>query len=98
MDVVSKQKVCIVGIYGQDGSILGNLFQKKNWNVFGLYKNQSTIHNVNSLITKIKCDTTNFRELQNTFSKIKPDLIIKDRKSTRLNSSHEWISRMPSSA
>ena len=76
MDVVSKQKVCIVGIYGQDGSILGNLFQKKNWNVFGLYKNQSTIHNVNSLITKIKCDTTNFRELQNTFSKIKPDLII----------------------
>ena len=24
--------------------------------------------------------------------------IIKDRKSTRLNSSHEWISRMPSSA
>ena len=25
-------------------------------------------------------------------------LIIEDRKSTRLNSSHEWISRMPSSA
>ena len=25
-------------------------------------------------------------------------VIIKDRKSTRLNSSHEWISRMPSSA
>ena len=25
-------------------------------------------------------------------------LILKDRKSTRLNSSHEWISRMPSSA
>ena len=24
--------------------------------------------------------------------------IVKDRKSTRLNSSHEWISRMPSSA
>ena len=26
------------------------------------------------------------------------DLVIQDRKSTRLNSSHEWISRMPSSA
>ena len=26
------------------------------------------------------------------------DKLIKDRKSTRLNSSHEWISRMPSSA
>ena len=24
--------------------------------------------------------------------------VLKDRKSTRLNSSHEWISRMPSSA
>ena len=24
--------------------------------------------------------------------------VVKDRKSTRLNSSHEWISRMPSSA
>ena len=27
-----------------------------------------------------------------------PDDVAKDRKSTRLNSSHEWISRMPSSA
>ena len=25
-------------------------------------------------------------------------IIMRDRKSTRLNSSHEWISRMPSSA
>ena len=29
---------------------------------------------------------------------INPNLTIVDRKSTRLNSSHEWISRMPSSA
>ena len=29
---------------------------------------------------------------------IRPALADKDRKSTRLNSSHEWISRMPSSA
>ena len=26
------------------------------------------------------------------------DVVMRDRKSTRLNSSHEWISRMPSSA
>ena len=26
------------------------------------------------------------------------EMQLKDRKSTRLNSSHEWISRMPSSA
>ena len=32
---------------------------------------------------------------QVVFPEIEPD---KDRKSTRLNSSHEWISRMPSSA
>ena len=25
-------------------------------------------------------------------------IVVRDRKSTRLNSSHEWISRMPSSA
>ena len=28
----------------------------------------------------------------------KSDVVRTDRKSTRLNSSHEWISRMPSSA
>ena len=27
-----------------------------------------------------------------------PERLARDRKSTRLNSSHEWISRMPSSA
>ena len=30
--------------------------------------------------------------------KYKVTVTYKDRKSTRLNSSHEWISRMPSSA
>ena len=30
--------------------------------------------------------------------KLAVDKILQDRKSTRLNSSHEWISRMPSSA
>ena len=33
-----------------------------------------------------------------TWSGARVSLIIADRKSTRLNSSHEWISRMPSSA
>ena len=32
------------------------------------------------------------------FARYFPVLALKDRKSTRLNSSHEWISRMPSSA
>ena len=36
--------------------------------------------------------------LTTTFDAGHRELIIVDRKSTRLNSSHEWISRMPSSA
>ena len=36
--------------------------------------------------------------IQVTASIIGADDKLKDRKSTRLNSSHEWISRMPSSA
>ena len=34
--------------------------------------------------------------IEGLYTKVLTDL--KDRKSTRLNSSHEWISRMPSSA
>ena len=36
-------------------------------------------------------------DARETFDKLKTHLET-DRKSTRLNSSHEWISRMPSSA
>ena len=32
------------------------------------------------------------------YSSVKGCMVIKDRKSTRLNSSHEFVSRMPSSA
>ena len=48
------------------------------------------------------------RAMQPNFASIMPQVIgvwceqgghdVTDRKSTRLNSSHEWISRMPSSA
>ena len=34
----------------------------------------------------------------NIFFEVQPDLFDLDRKSTRLNSSHEFVSRMPSSA
>ena len=39
----------------------------------------------------------NFIQLPNE-QKASEELFTADRKSTRLNSSHEWISRMPSSA
>ena len=38
------------------------------------------------------------QERRRCFSSIILRLVEQDRKSTRLNSSHEWISRMPSSA
>ena len=37
-------------------------------------------------------------DLNVTLSHPAPNVATLDRKSTRLNSSHEWISRMPSSA
>ena len=39
--------------------------------------------------------TVDVRHIQGSFFEV---LQNRDRKSTRLNSSHEWISRMPSSA
>ena len=47
--------------------------------------------NLNDLAARLESERDGFREVA---SKVQ-DL---DRKSTRLNSSHEWISRMPSSA
>ena len=44
---------------------------------------------------KLKADVKALKEKEAAFSK---DALTIDRKSTRLNSSHEWISRMPSSA
>ena len=44
-----------------------------------------------------KLNVTNVTDLQKIYNDIQPSTD-PDRKSTRLNSSHEWISRMPSSA
>ena len=43
-------------------------------------------------------DSRNIKSLDSSSDKIKKFLLIKDRKSTRLNSSHIPLSRMPSSA
>ena len=77
--------------------MLGHDFYCKNKDIYPPFKNGLYLeeyflqkYTTNNIITKrkyIPCLWTNFQ--------IEFDL---DRKSTRLNSSHEWISRMPSSA
>ena len=48
-----------------------------------------------SLLTSDPVELFNVPDLQDVRTMLK---LLQDRKSTRLNSSHEWISRMPSSA
>src|ERR1044071_5556231 len=51
-----------------------------------------------------RCGSTAYTDYRAMMDKTKPDFVlslnrhVEDRKSTRLNSSHEWISRMPTSA
>ena len=42
--------------------------------------------------------STRIDQLESQVRALRGELDTQDRKSTRLNSSHEWISRMPSSA
>ena len=49
-------------------------------------------------ITWQQIDLTDAGNIRNMIEKIRPEIVIQDRKSTRLNSSHTDISRMPSSA
>ena len=54
------------------------------------------------LIIELQAMSSKFAVMSSVYSTIAKDkagtVNNKDRKSTRLNSSHEWISRMPSSA
>ena len=56
-------------------------------------------HNIKQLdiAYKLKCDTSNLRKYDNLLDRSITFEFI-DRKSTRLNSSHSSVSRMPSSA
>ena len=50
------------------------------------------------LINHLSAPETQDMERGRSYADFAPDRVAIDRKSTRLNSSHEWISRMPSSA
>ena len=49
-------------------------------------------------ILRWKSELSATRSFSRLICDLRPDIVYVDRKSTRLNSSHEWISRMPSSA
>ena len=65
----------------------------KSEGVFDSFDCSST---AKGIYVELKCRHTHYPDL--LIEKSKYDRLILDRKSTRLNSSHEWISRMPSSA
>ena len=57
------------------------------------------IENVNvEALEKLESEGKRIYPRPSVLRTIKDKILQKDRKSTRLNSSHEWISRMPSSA
>ena len=78
------------------------LIDKRNFNLFQplLYQVASGLvsaADVASPLRQMVGQAPNVRVLLGEVTDIDPDRC-EDRKSTRLNSSHEWISRMPSSA
>ena len=102
----------ITGITGQDGSYLAELLLEKGYEVHGIVRRSSLIntHRIDHLYQNIKLhygDLTDSTNIVKVIQLVQPDEIYNlgaqshvkvDRKSTRLNSSHTDISRMPSSA
>ena len=74
---------------------LNELFNSSEIIVVSHYKGL-TVKEVSELRDKIRKVGAGFRVTKNRITRLA--LKGTDRKSTRLNSSHEWISRMPSSA
>ena len=96
------KKAVVTGITGQDGSYLAENLLEKGYEVYGFVRRSSTpnlsnLENIqnNPNLHLVYCDLTSTSAVIDNILEIKPD---EDRKSTRLNSSHTDISRMPSSA
>ena len=51
---MSKKKILIFGVTGQDGSFLAKFLQEKNYMVHGLVRKSATgnLHNIKNLLTK----------------------------------------------
>ena len=67
--------------------------------VFDKFRGSLTQEEINNIFKEILPATVEVNEYQIADGgEGSLDALLTDRKSTRLNSSHEWISRMPSSA
>ena len=85
---------CVVSSFGQ-GTIRGKIIDTNGETLIGV-----TVMLKNNRAVGTSSDFDGNYSL--TFKDAGPQVVVftyvRDRKSTRLNSSHEWISRMPSSA
>ena len=77
-----KKKVLILGVTGQDGSLLADYLVNKNYLVYGLIRKSSNrnYQNIENLITKknfklVQGDLLDFISIENVLRKIKPDEI-----------------------
>ena len=94
-------KILVTGANGLVGQhLIQRLVQEGKFSVYALGKGPSRLSLGKSAgVYYHDIDLENFKKTERLIDKIAPHIIIHaDRKSTRLNSSHEWISRMPSSA
>ena len=64
----------------------------------GAYAQADTVRSEGALYDLPRWGQVSFLHLTDCHAQLMPIHFREDRKSTRLNSSHEWISRMPSSA
>ena len=96
------KRALITGITGQDGSYLAELLLSKGYEVHGI-KRRSSLFNTDR-IDHLYQDPheanvrfkLHYGDLADSTNLIR--IVQEDRKSTRLNSSHSTLSRMPSSA
>lgn len=70
-----QKSALITGIFGQDGILMTEILLKKNYKVFGIYKNKKNISKIFKNCKLYKCDISNYRDLEKIIKKNKPQEI-----------------------
>ena len=94
-----KKKILILGVTGQDGSLLADYLTKKKYQVFGLIRKSSNrnYENLKNLINKsnfklLQGDLLDFISIENIIRKVKPDEIYNFADQDHVR----WSSQIPS--